>query len=71
MPHGRHIYAKAYGMEKATMCTFTQSYHTLTHWKFVMRCCAKCPRVNFSDQETYDQYYNASPSIRFHMEGFR
>ena len=31
MPHGRHIYAKAYDMEKATMFTYPQSiihFHT-------------------------------------------
>ena len=25
MPHGRHIYAKAYDMENTTMCAYSQS----------------------------------------------
>ena len=33
MPHGRHIYAKAYDMENSTMCAYSQSDHELTHWK--------------------------------------
>ena len=31
MPNGRHIYAKAYDMEKATMCVYPQSDHALPH----------------------------------------
>ena len=31
MPHGRHIYAKAYDMEKSTMCAYPNSDNTLTH----------------------------------------
>ena len=52
MPHGRHIYAKAYDTENATMCAYPQSDHALTHCKFVMRCCADCPHINIPDQET-------------------
>ena len=67
MPHGRHIYAKAYDMARATMCEYSQSYHALPHWKCVFRCCAKCLGINLPDQETYDQYPNTSASIRFHV----
>ena len=35
MPHGRHIYAKAYYMENETMCEYSQSDHALPHWKYV------------------------------------
>ena len=63
MPHGRHIYAKVSDMAKATMCTYPQSDHALTQWKFVLPCCAKCSCVNLSDQETDDQYSYTSPSI--------
>ena len=67
MPHGHHIYAKAYDMLKVTMCAYPQSDHMLPHWKFAMRCCAKCPSINITDQEIYDQYSNTSPSIHFHI----
>ena len=50
MPHGRHIYTKAYDMMKSTMCAYTQSYYALPNWKFVMQCCAKCPSVNLPYQ---------------------
>ena len=36
MPHGRNINAKAYDMEKATMCAYSQSDHALLHWKGVL-----------------------------------
>ena len=39
----------------------------LTYRKRVMICCAKCPSINLPDQETYDQYHDNSPSIRFHI----
>ena len=67
MPHGRHIYAKAYDMAKATMCSYPQSKHALPHWKCVLRCCAKCTSVNLPDQEKYAQYPDTSPSICFQI----
>ena len=51
MPHGRHIYAKSYDTEKATMCAYSQSDHALPHWKYVLLCCAKCTSNNIPDQE--------------------
>ena len=67
MPHGHHIYANAYDMEKATMRAYSQYYHSLSHWKYVLRCCAQCPSINIPDQETDDKHPNPSPSIRFHI----
>ena len=67
MPHGRHIYAKAYYMENATMCTHTQSDHSLPHWKGVLQCCAACPCINFPDQEIDKKHEETTPSIRFHI----
>ena len=49
------------------MCAYPHSYHALPHWKFVMQCCAKCPSVNISDQESDNQYSNTNPSILFHV----
>ena len=54
-------------MEKASMCAYSQSDHTLPHWKCVLRCCAKRPSINISDQETDYQYPDTSPSIRVHV----
>ena len=67
MSHGRHLYAKTSDIPKATMCAYPQSYHELPYCKCVMLCCAKCPSVNLPDQETDDQCYNTSPSIRFYI----
>ena len=67
MPHGRHIYAKVSDMTKATMCEYPQSDHAFPQWNCVLRCCETCLCVNLTDQETDYQYYNTSPSIRFHV----
>ena len=68
IPNGRHIYAKAYYMEKAkTFCAYPQLDHSLPHWKFVLQCCAKFTCVNLPDQETDDQYSDTTISIIFHI----
>ena len=67
MPYGRHIFAKAYDMAKTTMCSYPQSDHVLPNWKFVMGCGDKFPCLNIPYQETYYQYSDTSPSIRFHI----
>ena len=54
-------------MAKATLCAYSKSDHALPHWKCVLQCCAKFPRINLPDQETDDQYLDTSPSIRFHI----
>ena len=46
MPHGRHIYAKAYDMENDTMCAYPQSDHAPPHRKRVLKFCANCPCIN-------------------------
>ena len=58
MPHGRHIYAKAYDMAKAKMCANSQLDYVLPHWKCVLRCCAQFPSINIPDQETDDKNPN-------------
>ena len=65
MPHGRHIYSKAFGMAKAAICAYPQSDHALPHWKCVFRCCAKFPCINIPYKEIYNQYLDTTPSIRF------
>ena len=67
MPHGRHISAKASGMEKSTICAYPQSDHTLPQWKCVLRCCSECLCINISDQETDKHYSETTPSIRFYI----
>ena len=51
MPHGRHIYPKAYDMANATMCAYPHLGNALPHWKFLLRFCADCTFINFPDQE--------------------
>ena len=54
-------------MEKATMRANSQSDYALPHWKYVLRCCAKCPIINLPDQDTDDKHPNPSPSISYHI----
>ena len=67
IPHGHHIYAKAYDIAKATLCAYLKSDHALPRWKCVLRCCAKFPGINLTNQETDDQYPDTNPSIVFHI----
>ena len=67
MPHGRHIYAKAYDTAKEKCCEDSQSDHASPHWKCVLRCYARCPSINLPDQEIDNKYPDPSPSIRFHV----
>ena len=67
IPHGCHIYAKAYDMEKAKICAYPRSDHALPHCKFVLQCLANCPCINLSDHETDSQYSDTIPSIWFHI----
>ena len=61
MPHGRHIYAKSYGMANATMCTYPQSDHALPNFKCALWCCTDCPCINISDQETDKKHEETTP----------
>ena len=54
-------------MEKETMCAYSQSDNALPQYKFVLRCCDRCPIINIPDQETDYQYPNFSPSICFQI----
>ena len=65
MPHGHHIYDKAYDMVKAKICTYPQSDHALSHWKCVLRCCANCPCINLPEQETDKNMKKQHPQLGF------
>ena len=67
MPHDRNIYAKASDMSMAKICAYPQLDHVLPHWKCVLRCCAKCPCVNITDQKPDEQYSDTTPSFPFHI----
>ena len=67
IPHGRHIYVKAYDTAKATMRTYTQSNNALPHRKCVFQCCSDFPCININDQETDKKHEETKTSIRFHI----
>ena len=67
MPHGHHIYTKAYEMTKATTCAYPRSDHDFPHCKFVLRFCTNFPCINILDQETDNRNSGTTPSIWFHI----
>ena len=50
-PHGCHIHKTAPGMAMATVCPFPYKNHTLSHRKYVLHCCDKCPSIFIPGQE--------------------
>ena len=50
VPYVRHIYAKSYDTENATMFAYPHSDHALPHWKCLLWCCAECPCINLPDK---------------------
>ena len=66
MPRGRHIYAKASDMAKATMYSYPWYYHALPYCKFLFWCCSKCPFINIPDQEIDNHYSDTTPPMMFH-----
>ena len=67
IPHGHHIYAKAYDLAKAIICSYSQSDHVLLHSNCILRCWTQCPIINIPDQERNDKHPNPSPSISFQI----
>ena len=65
MPHWRNIYAKASDMENATLCTYPQSDHALTPWKYVLWYFSDCPYINIPDQETDKNMKKNRPHLGF------
>ena len=51
-------------LQCAHILSMIMHFHT---GKYVLRCCADCPCINITDQETDNQYSETTPSIRFHI----
>ena len=49
----------------ATMCPFPPDQHVMTHWKFVLHCCA--PSIFICGQESIRDETNTCPTICFHV----
>ena len=48
--HGFHIYNTAAEMALAKMRPCTSKHNGLSNWKFVLRCCYKCPSIVLTSQ---------------------
>ena len=49
MPHGKHIFDKAYDTAIATMCAHPESEYELPHWKCFLRCCSQYPNIDLPE----------------------
>ena len=65
--HGFHTNKKATDIFMSTMCTFSSDQHDLPHWKFVLRCCAKCLGIFMSVQYCNRDDTNIFPDIYFDL----
>ena len=54
-------------MHMAIMSPFTSKYHGMPHWKWVLRCCDKCPSIVLPSQEENKDTTNTCPTIRFNV----
>ena len=67
IPHVKHVFKTASDIAMATMCAYPSFKNSLPHWKFVMRCCAKCSCIDVTSPESDQNKSNVSSTIRFHV----
>ena len=65
--NGRYIYAASSDMAMGKMYAYPTSQHVLSHWKFVLYCCANCPCIDLPDQESDMHHSRKYISICFHI----
>ena len=65
--HGRNIHKTAADIAISIMCGFPSDKHALSHCKFVLSCCAKCPIIFTPGHELDSDSPNACPEISFHV----
>ena len=51
MPQDKHIFHTKFDITVATMFSYPSSKYALPHWKFVLCCCAQCPRIDITSPE--------------------
>ena len=67
IPHGKNIFKAASGMYMATICAYSSSNYALPYWKCVLRCYAKCPRIDIPSPESDQHNNHVSHTICFHV----
>ena len=65
--HGHNIYKTESDMDMLKMCAYKSYHHVLTHWKFLLHCCANLPHIYLTGQEPDIHHSNAYPTLRFHV----
>ena len=53
LPHGKHMFQTASDMEMENICAYPSLKYALPHWKCVLRCCVKFPRIDLTNPESY------------------
>ena len=67
IPHGCHIYVTTSDTDMAKVCSYPQSQHDFSNWKYVLRCCSNFPHIDIPYQESDRNQSNTSTSIHFHI----
>ena len=63
----RHIYITESEMGIDTICDFPSNKHAFTHWKFVLRCCSRCPSIFNINQELHNTNKSMCLSTYFYV----
>ena len=53
-----------------TTCAYLLYQHVSPHWKFVLHCCEKCPRIDIQIHDSDRQPSNTCTTLRFHLQMF-
>ena len=67
IPHGKYMFKTAYYMDMVKFGGYPSSNYALSHCKFLLHCCVKCPCIDLPSPESDQQNSNASPTICFHV----
>ena len=62
VPRVNYMFKIASDMAMAKMCAYPSFKYSLPHWKYVMRCCAKCPCIDLPNPESDQHNPNVSPT---------
>ena len=54
-------------MAMTTIFSYPSYNYALPHWKYVLRCCEKCPRIDLPSPESDHHNSNVSPRISFRV----
>ena len=67
IPNSKNIFKTESDMAIEKICAYPSSNFALPHWKCVLFCCAKFPRIDLLSLKLYQHNSHVSPTICFHV----